>query len=198
MLIHFYISVFLLTSTIVSNVNPQGALRQYVVHRDFLRGLKASEYSVYDKTEKHVYYRIESNYGLPSNIEIIAYPSKQVVGRLQPKLKLFGYNAEFSILDPKSNQWIKGSIHQKFQLFVSPFNIEWNGHHITMENERDLFTAKFSDANGELLAEYGIRRLSIFLTNTYDMKIFSSKYPDLIYLLALAVRDNRIGQGKSG
>jgi hypothetical protein len=190
MLIHFYISVFLLTSIILSNVNPEDTIRQYVIRRDFFRGFKASEYSVYDKTEKHIYYRIESNYGLLPNMEIIAYPSKQVVGRLQAKLKLIVYNGEFSILDPKSNQWIKGSIQQNFQLFVSPFNIDWNGHHITMESEMASFTSTFNGANGQLLAQCRLRPTSILWTHKYDMKIFSNKYPDLIYLLGLAVRDN--------
>jgi hypothetical protein len=51
-------------------------------------------------------------------------------------------------------------------------------------------SSKFLDANGDLLAQFKIRLSSILWTNKYDMQIFSNKYPEQIYMLALAVRDH--------
>ncbi len=196
MLIYACFSVFVLASVIFTYVNPQDILRQYVIRRDFFTGFKAGEFSVYDTSEKHVYYRIESKYDILQNLKVIAYPSKQEVGRLKAKLKLLLYKAEISILDPQTNQWVNGLIEQDFQLLKNSFNINWNGNRITMENDRASFTVKFRDTNGQLLAQFRIRLASIFVTNKYDMKIFSNKYPEQIYLLGLAALD-RITSSKN-
>jgi len=189
MSIYACFSVFILASVIFTYVNPQDILRQYVIRRDFFTGFKAGEFSVYDTSEKHVYYRIESKYDILQNLKVIAYPSKQEVGRLKAKLKVLLYKAEISILDPQTNQWVNGLIEQDFQLLKNSFNIDWNGNRITMENDRASFTVKFRDTNGQLLAQFRIRLASIFVTNKYDMKIFSNKYPEQIYLLGLAALD---------
>jgi hypothetical protein len=198
MSIHLYISVLLLTCTIILNVNSQNATHQYVIRKDFFSGIKAGEFTVYDTKEKHVYYRVESKYSILHNIKLIAYPSKKEIGRLQAKLKPFIYKGEFSILDSQTNQWVSGLIQENFQLFGGLCNIDWNGHRITMENEVPSFTSKFRDINGQLLAQFRIRPASILWTNKYDMQIFSNKYPKEIYLLALAVRDRINTSKKNG
>jgi hypothetical protein len=196
MSIHFYISIFLLTSTILSNVNSQNPIKQYVIRKDFFRLYKTGEFTVYDTKEKDVFYRIESNFGILQNIKIIAYPSKQEVGRLQAKIKPFLYKAEISIVDPKSNRFVKGLIQESFKFSSALYSIEWNGYRITMENKFASFTDKFRDSDGgEILAEIRLRPASIFWTFKYDMKIFSNKYPEQIYLLGLAARD-RVNSGK--
>jgi len=124
MLIYFYISVVLVTTIVLSNVDSQNAIQQYVIRRDFFRFSKAPEFTVYDTKEKHIYYRIESKIRILQNIELIAYPSKQEVGRLQAKLKPLLYKAEFSILDPQSNKWISGLIQQDFTFKAGSYSIE--------------------------------------------------------------------------
>jgi hypothetical protein len=82
MSIRFCISVVLLASAFIFSVHSQSAVKEYVIRKDFFAGLKAGEFSVYDKNEKQVYYRIESKPSLMQNIELYAYTSKHVVGRL--------------------------------------------------------------------------------------------------------------------
>jgi hypothetical protein len=190
--------VLILTSVIFNYVNPQNAIREYVVRKDFFTGFKAGEFSVYDTSEKHVHYRVESNYGLMQNVKVIAHPSKQEIGRLQAKINLLLYKAEISILDPQTNQWRNGLIEQNFKFLGSSFDINWNGHQIKMESEVGSLTSKFYDEDRQLLAQTRIRLTSIFITNKYDMKIFSNKYPEQIYLLGLAARDHLISSTKKG
>jgi hypothetical protein len=189
--------VFLLTSVIFTYVNPQNAIREYVIHRDIFSGFKAAQFSIYDKSEAHVYYRIESDYGLTQNVKVIAYPSKQEVGRLEAKIKAFLYKAEISILNPRTNQWNTGLIEQNFKFLGSSFNINWNGHRITMETEAVALTSKFYDEDRQLLAQIRTRPFG-FLKVKYDMKVFSNKYPEQIYLLGLAARVHRASSGRKG
>jgi len=198
MSIHLYISVLLLTSTIILNVHSQNATQQYVIRKDFFSGIKAGEFTVYDTKEKHIYYRIESKYSILHNIKLIVYPSKKEIGRLQAKLKPFIYKGEFSFLDSQTNQWVNGLIQENFQLIGGLCNIDWDGHRITMKNEVPSFTTTFRDSNGEILAEFRLRPVSILWTNKYDMQIFSNKFPEQIYLLALAVRDRINSSKKTG
>jgi hypothetical protein len=137
MSINICFSALLLASTIIDYVNPQDAIRQYVIRKDFFHGLKAGEFSIYDTTEQNLHYRIESDFALLQSVKIIAYPSKQEVGRIEAQLKPLLFKADIIILDPQANQWVKGLIQQNYKLLGSSFNIDWNGHRITMENEVD-------------------------------------------------------------
>jgi hypothetical protein len=189
------ITVFLLAYTSISLVNSQNVLREYVIRKDFFTGLKATEYTIYDIKEKHVFYRIESKFHLLQSIKLIAYPSKQEVARLQAKINPFLYKAEFSIVNPQFNQEVSGLIEQNLRLNGDLFSIQWGGSLINME--KDLFSLMniFRDAlSGEILAQFRIRPASIFWTRKYDLKIFSNKYPEQIYFLALAARDGMISR----
>ncbi|CAF4672915.1 unnamed protein product [Rotaria sp. Silwood1] len=156
---------------------------------------KAGEFSIRDPTGKHLYYRIESNYAVLHSLKLIAYPSKQEVGQLKAVIKPLVYKAEISILDPERNQFVNGLIEQNLQLFGSLFNIDWNGNHLKMETDVGSFTTKFLDEKGELLAQFRLQPSSIFWTKKYDMQIFSTKYPEQIYFLGLAVRDHNGSHG---
>lgn len=191
MSIHFYLCVFLLTITILSSVNCQQPLQEYVVRKDFFSMYKATEYTVYDKDEQNIQYRVESTFHVfLQRIKVFLYPAKQEIGRLSSKLSVLTYKADFSILDPQSNQWIDGKIAQKFNLAKDLFYIEWGGNKITMEKNVATLTYKFFDTNGEVLAEYRIRIISTVWTNKYDMRIFSNKYPVQVYFLGLAACEN--------
>jgi hypothetical protein len=186
MLNYIWFSVFILTSVIFTYVNPQNTTRQYFIQKDIFSGFKAAEFSVFDTSEKNIHYRLESNYGLTQKVKLIAYPSKQEVGRLRSKITLV-YTAEISILDSQTNQWINGLIELDFQFFViNSFNINWNGHRITLKKDGDFsLTWKFYDKHQRVLGLIR-RRPGPPLKVRYDLKIFSNKYPEQIYLLGLA------------
>jgi len=197
MSIHLYISVALLISTFISNVNSQNGLQQYVIRKDFFRGLKADEFTVYDPQEKHVHCRIESEYGMLQNIKVIAYPSKQEIGRLKAKINFVTYKAEISIFDRESNRWVNGSIQEIFKWAGALYNIEWNGNRITMEEEFSSLTTIFRDSVGkQMLAQFRLRPASMFWAHKYDMQIFSNKYPKRIYLLGLVANERPRKGGK--
>ena len=191
----FILVVFLLASTSLLAVKSLSPIRQYVIRRDFFSNFKAGEFSVYDTNEKHLYYRIESKYFPLQNVELIAYPSKQTVGKLQAKLNLLLYKGHFSFQNPLSNQWVNGTIEQKFDLAGGVSAIAWNGHRITVQKELGSFTSQFYDGN-TLLAQFRLRPASIFWARKYDMQIFSDKYPENIYLLALAAHDHTTSSKK--
>lgn len=183
---HFYITVLLLTAPILLNVNAQTPIKEYVIRKDFFRFAKSSEFTVSDAKEKHVYYRMESNFNILLDVKLIAYPSKKEVGRLKSQINFIARKGKFSVLDSKSNKWVDGSILQSFKLWSETFIIEWNGHRITMEKKTASFTYIFFDSDGkEILAQIRLRPASILWTHKYDMKIFSNKYSEQIYLVAL-------------
>jgi hypothetical protein len=190
-----YIGVFVLI-LILTYVNSQNATQEYTIHRDFFNGFKAAEFSVFDTSEKNIHYRLESNYGVTQNVKVIAYPSKQEVGRLQAKITVVLYNGDISILNPRTNQWNNGLIEQNFKLLASSFNVNWNGHRITLETEAFELTSKFYDEDRQLLAQFRMRPFVLFKVKYY-MKVFSNKYPEQLYLLALAAHDRvRVSRGK--
>jgi hypothetical protein len=171
---------------ILTYVNSQNAIREYVIHKDVFSEFKAAEFSVFDTSEKNIHYRLESNYGLTQNVKVIALPSKQEVGQLEAKIKLYLYRAKFSILNPQTNQRNNGSIEQNFKFFLISLNINWNGHRITLKEDGAFsLTSKFYDEDQQLLAQIRIRP-GLPLKVRYDLKIFSNKYPEQIYLLGLA------------
>lgn len=93
------------------------------------------------------------------------------------------YRGQLSILNEKTNEWINGEIERDFQWTCTSLTIQWNGHQIRMTSNR------FRDEENEVLAEIFIREGSGFWSEKYDFKVLANKYPEEIYLLALAPQD---------
>lgn len=173
-------------------VNSVTSNREYVIRKDYFRFFKSAEYTVYDRAEQQVLYRLESEYGILQNVKLIAYPSKEEIGRLRAKVSLIVYQGEFSILDPQSNERRNGSINQHFKFGSYLHDIQWNGKAFHVETKAFTLTTEFREASkGELLAEYRLRPASIFVTRKYDMKIYSSKYPEALYFLGFAASERK-------
>ncbi|CAF0888190.1 unnamed protein product [Adineta steineri] len=126
-----YVFVLLLPITILDSINPLTTTRSYAIKKDFFRGAKANEFTILDSTKKQPQYRIESRYGLLQNAELVVYPSKQPIAKLQQKFKLLLYSGIISILDQNSNQWINGTIQENFR---GTFIIEWNGQRVNVKS----------------------------------------------------------------
>ncbi|CAF1126410.1 unnamed protein product [Adineta steineri] len=126
-----YVFVLLLPITILDSINPLATTRSYVIKRDFFRGAKANEFTILDPSKKQPQYRIESRYGLLQNAELVVYPSKQPIAKLQQKFKLLLYSGIISILDQNSNQWINGTIQEDFR---GTYIIEWNGQRVNVKS----------------------------------------------------------------
>lgn len=191
--------IFLLLS--IYAVLSQTPKRQYTIVADFFRGIKAREFSIYDKSGKHLQYRIESKYHIFQKIELVSYPSKAVIGRLQANFKLLLYDASFEVYDEGKNQWSKGTINQNFQWLGANFTIKWNNHLLTMETEPISFTTNIFDNakdQHELVATYRMKGQSLIWVKKYEMDVYSTEIPDSVYLLGLAARDHLLRTKKSG
>ncbi|CAF1003730.1 unnamed protein product [Rotaria sp. Silwood1] len=172
--------------------------REYVIKKDFFTGVKAGEFSVYDRTGKNLQYRIESRYNALHSVELVAYPSKQAIARLKNQITLLLYKGTLEILDAKSNKWITGTINQKLKVLNHKSVINWNGRQLSMKHNIPSFTTKFFDEaqRNRLVAEYRIHMVASAVANKYTMKIFTDEIPDALFLLCLTVRDHIIASKK--
>jgi hypothetical protein len=189
MSIDFFTSILLLFILIYIPVNSENNIRNYVIHKSFLADIKTREFDVFDQTEKQLQYFIEARRNFGETIEIVASPSKQVIGKLKHVFS-FNYKAKISILDSRYNRWINGTIKRNIRIFGSKYTIEWNGEHLSMKTKFGTQSAEFHDEkNKNRLAEFRKRFSSILLPNKYDFTVYSDKIPDAVYLLTIAVHD---------
>lgn len=191
----FICSLLLLStcSILTIETKPTSSMT-YVVIRDYFLLFKAPEYSIYNTSEKDLYYRIESNYDIQDNIKLVTYPSKQVIAKLRSKKRETPYEAKISICnttDPK--QWSHGMIIQHPQWFYTNYSIEWNGYHLSMISEIASWTTDILDpSQNHPLAR--IERFWLSRNFKYQLEISSNKVPESIYLLGLAV----VSRGNNG
>ncbi len=189
MLINSFTSIFLLFVFTCISVNSETVVRNYVVRKDFLADIKKREFDIFDQTESTLQYYIEAKRNFGEKIEIIAAPSKQVVAKLKRNIS-FMYKATISVLDPRSNRWIDGKIKQNMRVAGSKYTIEWNGEKVVMKTIFGTLSTEFRDEkNGIPLAEFRKRLSSLVSVNKYDLKVYSNKLPDAMYLLIIAVHD---------
>jgi hypothetical protein len=176
--------VFLLV-TIACRINAiDGPLRAYGLRKDFFNGIKAAEFSVFDT----------SKYTFMPKFDLIAHPSKKVVGKLESK---FG-SITISLLDDKTGQWITGSMKKHITLLKQyEYTIEFNGRQISMIKE--LLSAhtnfRVGSQDGNLLARFQREFFSPITATTYGVQVYSNTIPDGLYLLALTWAD--IGRSES-
>jgi hypothetical protein len=192
MSIRSFAFLLLLVTAIFARVDPQKAIRSYVVQKDLLNPIKAGQFTILDSTEKETKYRVQSLYSFMQNVELVTYPSQQVIAKLNKNFKLFLYKATISILDPHSNKWINGTIREKFG---GSFIIEWNGHKVKILHYFASWTSEFRDENdGKVLARYDKKLISLVWASKYELKVYSDKLPDAIYILGLVARDHKTTQ----
>jgi hypothetical protein len=165
------------------------------MEKDFFNGFKLAEFSVFDSSEKHLLYRIESYYVVGGKIQLIDISSKQIIGKLTNSLNLLLYEGNFSIFNFSSHQWIDGNIQRIFNLINEKYLIKWNDKTIIMETKFGSLTTTFQyEFQNEILAKIQKRSIAFIWSNKYDLHLFSNQFPDAIYFLSIAVKDqnNRI------
>jgi len=189
----FYCVVLLVT--VVCRISAQTSpLRVYTLRKDFFNGLKAAEFSVFDVSKKTLYYRIESKHTIMPKFDLIAHPSKKIVGKLESKIGAIN----LSLLDEKTGQWITGSMKGHLKLLKHyEYTIQLNGRRILVEKELLSAHTTFRDESqgGTLLARFQREFFSPITATTYGLQVYSNDIPDGLYLLALAWTD--IGRSES-
>ena len=198
MSINIFFCVLILTSTIFHYITSQPIIREYVVQSNFFYKLKGPEFSVYDKGQEHVRYRIESNHNTWRSLKVLEYPSKKEVGRLTLEPDRRRYIAQFSILDPTTNRWMDGMIKQNIQWGGSLLEIHLDGRNLTMKTEFGSLTTKFLNANERVLAQFRLRLASFFIGRKYDMTMRTNKYPDHFFFLGVAVQQHVVTTRQRG
>jgi hypothetical protein len=194
------ISVFILMiimMNILAVKNSQILLRSYFIEKDFFTGIKMSEFSVFNSAKTRLLYRIESYYQVGGKFEVIDRSTKQVIGQLINLWNLLLYKGNLSVLHPTSNQWIQGRIEKVFHMLNDKFIIKWNNRSVLMENKFGSLTTTFQYENhSRILAEIKKRPISFIWPNKYDLHVYSDHFPDCIYFLAIAIKDN-INRGRT-
>ncbi|CAF4066775.1 unnamed protein product, partial [Adineta steineri] len=118
-----FFTLFLLIYYIIF-ARSQNVTGNYVITKDFFTILKAGQFSVYNSNEQQLQHRIQSQIALWQIIELVSYPSNQVIAKLHMQWLALLYNANISIFDSSSNQWINGRIRRHFQFFGDQYTIE--------------------------------------------------------------------------
>lgn len=158
----------------------------YVIKRDYFLGFKAPEYSVFNASEEHLYYRLESKYDFQHNVKLVEYPSKKTIGQVRSKKQGDAYEGKLSIRNSTTKEWSVGTIVQHSQWFTTNYSIDLNEYHLSLiklvaSSRTDLINR----TNGFRLAQYHRRWIS--RSFKYDMKIFSDDVPESIILLSFSV-----------
>lgn len=194
----YSICILFVGALVVLAQPPTDLPRQYLMRKDYFQLLKSGEFSIMDPTEKELYYRIESRYSFVQRLEIFRYPEKIKTGNLTSRIHPLTYRGNIFIFNATRNQWVDGKIEQYLQWFHTLYSIRWNGHSINMTNTAVELTHRFRDESGELLADFRLQLSSVFWRKKYDVKIYTNKYPEEIYLLTLAAFDRVTSSGKKG
>lgn len=184
-------SLFVFMSLAYITITADAVPRQYEIYKDFINGLKLNEYTVFNQSSKNILYRIESHFTLLNNLELVAYPEKQIVANISGSL----YSATFKILNTRSGQWSVGKCQSKFTLTNDfKYIIEWNGRQITVVKRLRMPQVYFRDvtAGDKLFARfYESARSNMYI---HRLEVYSNDIPDSIYLLAFAWRENQRSQ----
>ncbi|CAF3980063.1 unnamed protein product [Rotaria sp. Silwood1] len=175
MSILMFILFGLLSINLIKYVESSEINRTYLIKKDFLSGIKGGEFSIYDSQGKTRLYRMESKFA-----------------RLKAKVTPVMYKATITIYNNDNDQWTNGTIEQNFKLVGNKFTIIWNDdNRILMEaTPASLNTVFIEQPLGNVVAKFRKRISSLFWRNKYDLQVLSNTYPDALYFLGVAARDN--------
>ncbi|CAF1170099.1 unnamed protein product [Rotaria sordida] len=109
-----------------------------------------------------------------------------IVGELTDRLKSKNYAADITLLDPSSKEWIDGNITTA-SFWGKEYVIHMNGKYLIMKSKPDLTTEFYEKSRGERLAQFKKRPWSRLWAARFDIDIFSLKFPETLYMLALVV-----------
>ena len=184
------IFIGLLLLMLTACVNMEDINRNLFIKRDAFDGFLSGKFSVYDQLGNELQYRIESRPFPKRNTHIITYPSKQTIAKLRAQWIWRGYFATLSILEPHSNHWVDGIITSRGDFSVGKYYIEWNGARILMSGQAKSETSNFIDLLEDIPLTTSKRDRRFLTTSEYELKMFSDRYLEALYLISLAVWDS--------
>jgi hypothetical protein len=115
--------------------NSQIAIQSYFIAKDPFSEWKIGGFSIFDSEEKDLLYHIKSSYYYyEGRIELSDLSSKPMIGTLTYSFNIFKVKqAEFSILNLSSNEWINGTVENSFPSFHDEYIIKWKEQSSLME-----------------------------------------------------------------
>jgi hypothetical protein len=190
-----FCSILLLLIITVEYIQSKETLhRTYIVQRDnVIQKNQLSAYTVYDSSGKNILYRLKPTSTDIDTIVVTDYPAKNMVANLEGEWVENTFNVTLSIYDKKLGKWIDGNIRKDPHSAFDKYFIFWNMKHLNTNGK--LFSSRVQIRNThqkELLAEFRRRYWHSFRNRQFQLKTYSSEYPDIIYFFILAINDHRI------
>ncbi|CAF3945637.1 unnamed protein product, partial [Adineta steineri] len=177
----------LIASIVAVKDSSTTAIRTYLVTNSF-NLFKINEFSVFI-SEKNLVYNIKSDLGFPRKLDIIDVSTNQIICRLKnvSDRHRLQNDANFTILNSTSNEWISGRIIRPISFLGAKYFIKWDKYNILMKTKFGSFlTTTFEYENhSSILAKSKKRISSLFGTAKYDLQIFSNDLPDIIYFIGV-------------
>ncbi|CAF1133252.1 unnamed protein product [Adineta steineri] len=181
----------LIASIFAAKDSSKSARRTYLVTNSF-NLFKINEFSVFI-SEKNLVYNIKSDLGFPRKLDIIDVSTNQIICRLKnvSDRHRLQNDANFTILNSTSNEWISGRIIRSISFLGAKYFIKWDGYNILMKTKFGSFlTTTFEYENySSILAKSKKRISSLMGTAKYDLQIFSDDVPDMIYFIGVVIKD---------
>jgi hypothetical protein len=148
-----------------------------------------SDFTVFDLSGKNQLYRLKTSATDIDSVMLVDHPAKNMIANAEGEWIDNIFNVTMSIYDKKLSKWIDGTIKRLKQSFTKTYRIEWNQKSLIIKCKFYTKTIKiYNERPEELVAEFRHRaRWLNKFKYKYDLKIYSDKLPDAIYLLALTI-----------
>ena len=147
--------------------------------------LKHSGYSIYEEKRDKLAYEIKSK--SYNNAEIVAYPSKQIVGKLQHNKKGKVREVAIEVFNNQTQQWQNGKIiHTSIGWVKQKIDIEWNGQSLEYIYGPHGEVGGFFIPPDTVLAEYQYQWRVKKRREDYEVEVYSNAIPDPAYFLFVA------------
>ena len=193
MALRTFLSILFLT-LLIECIESKKVIRWFVLIQDKpVKGKPITDFTVFDSSEKNHLYRLRSSATDIDTIMLVDHPGKNMIANAEGEWIDETFNVTISIYDKKLHKWIDGTIKRILQSSRDKYRIVWNNRSLIIKSQ--LFTRKikiYNEFPEGLVAEFRLRaRWLNKMKYKYDLKIYTDKFPDAIYLLALTIMHNK-------
>jgi hypothetical protein len=187
------IPLFVLVILLFQSGCCRNVKRSYVIEKDYFRGFKGQEYTVYDSQGEKPLYRMEPQFGITHNIQLFqGLKNKDPIAFLQEKFFTFSYKATIAIRNKTTNRWTNGIVEHSFHMVTMKFTINYNNVDIFMKDGIISWDTTFVDSsNQQVVAQFHKKISWGFGREKYQLQVFSDKFPDQLYFFGFVARDHR-------
>jgi len=187
-------SFLLLFIVMIEYIQSKKTQRTFIVERDnVIKEKQLSAYTIFDSTGKTRLYQLKTTSTDIDTLILINYPAKNMVANLEGEWVDKVFNVSFTLYDKKLHKWTDGTIRIDATGFREKYSIGWNSQLFNTKTKFWSGTLQlYHTRQKELIAE--IRRRTPWFGGKvkFELKTYSSQFPDAIYFFILAINDHRI------